>query len=192
MSGQGRNWFSEQIQHQTKPPQEQVALWEMDKLDWWSWTDAWETGQELAFPSWWLPAITACQLSCRAVLYFLPLYGNISHFQGFLVLCTMKSLNEICALICFQPKHRDSISIGNCKLFYFSRLYFSLQGIICLKFYPSVFHMSQLPLQNLYFRFRCHINQCSHVLCVIIISSKSNIIFQSVDVSSSWILILFP
>lgn len=104
--------------------------------------------------------------------------------RDFLILCTIMSLSEIYTLICFQHKKRCSISIGNCKLFYFSGLYFLLQGG-CLKFHPSVFHMSQLFLQNLYFRFRCHINQCSHVLFVIIISSKSNIIFQSVEVSSS-------
>lgn len=104
--------------------------------------------------------------------------------KGFLILCTIMCLSEIYTLICFQHKKRYSISIGNCKLFYFSRFSFLLQGG-CLKFHPSVFHISQLSLQNLYFRFRCHINQCSHVLFVIIISSKSNIIFQSVEVCSS-------
>lgn len=119
-------------------------------------------------------------------------YRNGSCFQGFLILCTM-SLSEIYTQICIQHiymyrlryiHNRYSIFIDNCKLFYFSRLYFPLQGV-CLKFPPSVFHMSQFFLQNLYFRFRCHINQCSHVLFVIIISSKSNIIFKSLEVSSS-------
>lgn len=33
MSTQGRNWFSEQIQHQTNFPWEEVSLWEMSELD---------------------------------------------------------------------------------------------------------------------------------------------------------------
>lgn len=111
-------------------------------------------------------------------------YRNGSCFRGFLILCTVMSLSEIYTLICFQHKNRYSIPIGNRKLLYFSRLYFLFQGVR-LKFHPSVFHMSQLSLQNLYFRFRCHINQHSHVLFVIIFSSKSNIIFQSVEVSRS-------
>lgn len=118
----------------------------------------------------------------RSCALFSSSYRNDSRFQGFLILCTIMSLSEIYTLICFQHKNSYSISIGNCKLFYFSRLHFSLQGV-CLKFHPSVFHMSQLSAK--YFRFRCHINQYSHVLFVIIISSKSNIIVQSVEVFSS-------
>lgn len=80
-------------------------------------------GKELALHSWRLPTITAHQLSCRAVLCFLPHYRNISRFQGLLILCTLKSLHEIHAPICFQPKNRYSISMGKRKLFYFSRLF---------------------------------------------------------------------
>lgn len=111
------------------------------------------TEKELAFSSSWLPTITACQLSCRVVFYFLPLYRNIFQFQGLLILSTIKYLNEIYAPICFQPKNRYSISICNCKLFLFLKTLFLLTGnnlpCVHLKFYPSVFHISYLSLQNL-------------------------------------------